>query len=65
MPIRNGNLWSTDEEKMLKNAYQLFINKVAVIHNRSITAMLYRLTNYSFPVKFVENNTREIGTNTD
>ena len=64
-PIRSGNHWSTDEEKKLKNAYEIFINKVAIIHSRSITAMLYRLNNYSFPVKLIEKNTTTVGTNTD
>ena len=63
--IRNGNYWSTSEENKLQIAYQLFINKVSVVHNRSITAILYRLNNYSFPVKLIEKNTKDVGTNTN
>ena len=41
-----ANVFSTKE-------YSQFINKMALAHNRSIKAILYRLNNYEQPVKLV------------
>ncbi len=63
--LRSGNTWSDHEEAKLTRAYSLFINKVALIHNRSVNAILYRLENFSHPVKVMKPTTRDIGVGTD
>ena len=62
---RNGAIWSEQEDKKLTKYYQQFINKIALIHGRSIKAILYRLNNYEQPVKFIEPVlTVSVGTDT-
>ena len=50
---RNGTIWTIEEDDKLTKEYSQFINKMALAHNRSIKAILYRLNNYEQPVKLV------------
>ena len=61
----NRNTRNEQEDNKLTKCYQQFINKIALIHGRSIKAILYRLNNYEQPVKFIEQVlTVSVGTDT-
>lgn len=63
--LRSGNLWSDEEDSKLDKAYCTFVNKLAILHSRSINAIKARLEDYSHPIKFQESNTCDASTNTD
>jgi hypothetical protein len=63
--IRAYNTWSTQEDNLLDQMYETFVNKCAVIHSRSITAIIHRLENYQHPVKFREPSVKSVETQTD
>jgi hypothetical protein len=66
MFTRNGARWTEEEDLSFEQAYEFFVNKLALIHKRSIKAIIYRLENYSNPVKqYGEPITKEIGTMTE
>ena len=63
---RNGARWTEAEDLSFEQSYEFFVNKLALIHKRSIKAIIYRLENYSNPVKqYSEPITKEIGTMTE
>jgi hypothetical protein len=64
-PTRAGNTWSTQEDNLLDQMYEAFVNKCAILHSRSITAIIHRLENYQHPVKFREPSVRSISVQTD
>ncbi len=64
-PIRAGNVWSVEEDSKLDKAYCTFINKIALLHSRSVKAIKARLEDYNHPVKFQEPTTCDASTNTD
>ena len=63
--LRSGNLWSVEEDSQLDKAYSVFINKLAILHSRSVNAIKARLEDYTHPVKFQEPTTCDASTNTD
>ena len=64
-PTRSGNHWNDHEDALLDKAYNFFINKMALLHHRSVKAIRTRLEDYEHPIKIMENMTREISTQTD
>ncbi len=63
---RTGAKWTDAEDIDFEKAYELFVNRIALIHKRSIKSIIYRLENYCNPVKLIkEPLTREIGTMTE
>ena len=63
--LRSGNLWSNEEDSLLDKAYCIFINKLAILHSRSVKAIKARLEDYGHPVNFQEPTTCDASTNTD